>query len=151
MFTLQHNCGIFFPGGDTVTEKEFYKYSELTVGERIKLIREAFDLSQADFGERISLDRSTVSLLESGKRKLTERSAKDICRSFNVSHMFLTEGYGEIFTKPDIGVVVKIDYIFDGNNEDHKNLIRIIADMQDKDKIRTLCQIAEIIAEKKTD
>ena len=68
----------------------------MDIGDRIKVVRDKFELSQAEFGEKLSLERSAVSLMERGLRNVTERTIKDICREFNISLIWLKEGIGDM-------------------------------------------------------
>ena len=56
----------------------------MSIHERIKMIRERFDLTQEEFGERISLS-GPDNLDGGGKRQLSERTANDICRVFELT------------------------------------------------------------------
>lgn len=67
----------------------------MTIQERITKIRMDAGLSQAEFGEKLNIGNSTISLLESGKRNLTTRTASDICEKFNVNPEWLETGEGE--------------------------------------------------------
>ena len=69
--------------------------NKMTVQERIIKIRTDAGISQAEFGNRLNIGNSTVSLLESGKRNLTSRTAADICEKFNVNPTWLETGEGE--------------------------------------------------------
>lgn len=62
--------------------------------DRIKAIRQKSGLSQEDFGNRIGIKRSSVSLLESGKNSPAERTIKLICQEFNVNENWLRTGEG---------------------------------------------------------
>lgn len=67
---------------------------------RIKEIREARGLSQADFAEMLNLKRNSISLIEVGKRNPSDRTIIDICNTFNVSEEWLRTGVGEMFITP---------------------------------------------------
>jgi transcriptional regulator with XRE-family HTH domain len=71
--------------------------TRVSIHERIKMIREKFGLTQEEFGERISLSRPQITLMEAGKRQLSERTANDICRVFGVNQEWLIHGEGEMF------------------------------------------------------
>lgn len=68
------------------------------MNERIKSVRKALKLSQDAFGEKLGMTGGGVSLLELGKRSVTEQVIKSICREFNVDYLWLTTGEGEMFT-----------------------------------------------------
>lgn len=69
----------------------------MSVGERIKKIRQAKDLTQQRFCEQIGLKRNSISLVESGKRNISDQAIKSICREFNVNEEWLRTGSGEMF------------------------------------------------------
>ena len=64
---------------------------------RIKEIRTSKKLTLDKFGESIGLKKSALSLIESGKNAVTERTIKDICREYNVNEDWLRTGQGEMF------------------------------------------------------
>ena len=65
--------------------------------ERIKRLRKALELSQKDFGARLGVTDSAISIIESGRRNITEQMEKAICREFNVNYDWLKDGVGEMF------------------------------------------------------
>ncbi|MDO5785444.1 MAG: helix-turn-helix transcriptional regulator [Eubacteriales bacterium] len=65
--------------------------------ERVKKIRKTLNLSQKEFGERLGVTDSAISIIESGRRNITEQMEKSICREFNVSYDWLKDGTGEMF------------------------------------------------------
>lgn len=72
--------------------------------ERIKLIRKRKNLSQEEFGSRIGITRSSVSLLESGRNSPSEQTIMLICKEFGVNEVWLRTGEGgdeNMFTKID--------------------------------------------------
>ena len=62
---------------------------------RIIKVRTDAELNQAKFAERLNLDRSTISMCESGKRGFSKRTIADICEKFNVNPVWLETGEGE--------------------------------------------------------
>lgn len=59
------------------------------VAERIREIRQDFSLTQAQFGEKLSVSQDTVSLWEKGKAYPNTEYVIDICKKFNVSADYL--------------------------------------------------------------
>lgn len=90
----------------------------MEIHDRVKTLRENLNFTQAKFAEKISIERSTVSLIERHKRNVTERTIKDICREFNVNEHWLRTGEGTMFneTPPDdelsryLGQLLKPDH-----------------------------------------
>lgn len=65
-----------------------------TMNERIKQIRKGKDISQEEFGNKIGITRSSVSLLESGRNNPSEQTIKLICQEFSVNELWLRTGQG---------------------------------------------------------
>lgn len=78
-------------------------YTEMTINERIKVLRTCDDvgLTLEKFGERVGVKKSALSLIESGKNKVTDQMFKSICREFNVSEEWLRYGTGDMFVIPE--------------------------------------------------
>lgn len=71
----------------------------MTDSEKIKEIRKALDMTQAEFAERLNVTQAQVSSLEKGTRKLNSRTIKDICREFDINEKYLTNEQEEMFIK----------------------------------------------------
>lgn len=65
--------------------------------ERIKQIRQAVGMTQAQFAEAIGLSRNYIAMVEIGQRVPSDRTIADICREFGVSPEWLRFGTGEMF------------------------------------------------------
>lgn len=62
---------------------------------RVIKVRTDAGLNQSKFAEKLNLDRSTISMSESGKRSFSKRTLADICEKFNVNPVWLETGEGE--------------------------------------------------------
>lgn len=75
----------------------------MAANERLKFMREALGLSQAEFGEIIGLSRSGVSEIESGRRNVTEKHIKMLTLQpvdgKYINEEWLRSGEGEPFKK----------------------------------------------------
>lgn len=69
----------------------------MTIGERIKAVREKLSITQDDFAKKIGTKRNTVTNYEVGRREPMEATIKSICREFNVNYDWLKDGEGEMF------------------------------------------------------
>jgi len=67
----------------------------MTLIERVIKVRTDAGLNQAEFGAKLNLGKSIISLTESGKRNYTDRVLNDICEKFNVNPEWLKNGEGE--------------------------------------------------------
>ena len=65
--------------------------------DRIIQIREHFGLSQKEFAEKLSVQRSSISEIESGKRDVSRNIISALVALFDVSADWLLTGEGEMF------------------------------------------------------
>ena len=56
-------------------------------------------MNMEQFGNRLDISQSTVSMIESGKRKPSSRLIKSICREFRINEKWLTDGEGEMLAE----------------------------------------------------
>lgn len=68
---------------------------------RIKEVRKAAGLTQAEFGERLGIKGNTITCYEKGIREPSEAIILAICREFNVREQWLRTGEGEMFVPLD--------------------------------------------------
>ncbi len=87
----------------------------MSIGERIRAIREEANLTQEEFGNNVRLARNTITLIESGRRNPSDRTLLDICERFSVNYEWLTTGNGEIYkeTNDTIITLLKSKYNLD--------------------------------------
>ncbi|MCU5977936.1 helix-turn-helix domain-containing protein [Clostridioides difficile] len=71
------------------------------INERLKLIRLYFNLSQKDFGSRLTIAQNYLSNIEKGYRNVTDKIIKITCFEFNINEEWLRTGIGNMFTKQD--------------------------------------------------
>jgi len=68
-----------------------------SVQERLRSVRKMLKMNQTDFGKRIGLSQGGYGAVETGIRKLTERTIMQICQEFNINEKWLRTGTGKIF------------------------------------------------------
>lgn len=68
----------------------------MNLGERIKKLRKALDLTQQEFADRIGMKRNSIAQVEIG-RNTSEQTIFSICREFSVNEDWLRTGTGEMF------------------------------------------------------
>ena len=73
------------------------------VKQRIRQIREAVDLTQAEFGAKLGQTKSVIVNIELNRNKndVPPNFLKHICETFNVNENWLQTGLGEMFVKVD--------------------------------------------------
>lgn len=77
--------------------------------DRIKAVRKALGLSQAEFGSRVGVKGNTVGNYEIGLRTPSDAIIFSICREFKVSEDWLRTGQGQMFVQMDEDQ--ELDYI----------------------------------------
>jgi transcriptional regulator with XRE-family HTH domain len=70
-----------------------------TAGERIRLIRRTFGLTQAEFGKKIGRAWNTVNRWEAGERTIPDTVLRLISQVFGVSYEWLKTGRGEMWDR----------------------------------------------------
>lgn len=92
---------------------------------RLKQIRKNEKLSQEAFGEKIFLSQDQISLLERGKRTVTDRTINDICREYGVNKNWLLTGEGDMYD--DCFKSISID-------DDVKEITNILYELDESDR-----------------
>lgn len=69
------------------------------MNDRIKTIRSALKLTQAEFGKRLGLSQNYIWMIERGDRTPSDRTLMDLCREFSVNEVWLREGIGPMFVE----------------------------------------------------
>ena len=70
-----------------------------TIGERIKKIRKAKDMTQEEFAKRLGIKRNTVATYEVGKSDPSDSAVVLMCTVFNVNESWLRTGEGEPYVE----------------------------------------------------
>ena len=72
-----------------------------SINARIKALRKALKLNQAEFGEKIGLKNGAISWMEKEGNTVTDQNIKLICEKFSVRREWLTEGTGEMLQQTE--------------------------------------------------
>lgn len=99
---------------------------------RIRQLREHFKMNQEEFGAKIGVKRSTITNYEAGSRIPLDTVIASICREFNVSRAWLEEGIEPMLVEAkedDLQIILRT---MEGQSENKKKLMRILADMPDE-------------------
>lgn len=72
---------------------------QLTFGQRVRLLREERDLSQADLGQALHMTQRKVSYLENDRYEPSLEDLKALCAFFRVSADYLL-GFGKPYPYP---------------------------------------------------
>lgn len=104
------------------------------MNERIKLIREKAKQSQETFGEHIGITRSSVSLLESGKRQPSDQTIKLICSEYDINIDWLLTGNGgeeNMYIPEDVRYTRNVGKLGREMNEFKKFYLNMLMDLPD--------------------
>lgn len=75
------------------------------IGKRIKLVREALDLTQEEFGKGVGKSLNTILSWEAGRTRPPDHFMKVIEKIYNISPRWLRRGQGDMFM-PDISSIM---------------------------------------------
>ena len=99
------------------------------INERIRALRKALKLKQADFGKQIGLTQTSLSMIERGANTLTDKNIRLICSVFNVSEEWLRTGDGNMFN--DSPYIKELcDIISSLNSESQISLLKIAREIR---------------------
>lgn len=90
-------------------------------------------IKQYEFAEKLGVTETAVSAWKNGRRNLTQQTINAICREFNVDYLWLTTGSGDMFVNSEESVYNSIDRIMASENELHRNILKWVATLDDKD------------------
>lgn len=79
----------------------------MTVGDRIKKLRQEKKMTQQDFAAKVGIKRNTVATYEIGRNTPIDAVISLICRTFNVNETWLRTGEGEMYKKSN-GILEKL-------------------------------------------
>lgn len=64
----------------------------MTENERVRIVRKDHSLTMEEFGKRLGVGRSTISMIESGNNAVTNQMRVSIVKEFNVNETWLRTG-----------------------------------------------------------
>lgn len=119
--------------------------------DRLKAIRAALKLTQAEFAKSIGLTRATIASYEGGYLDISERTINDICRVHNINEQWLRTGEGPMFKEQsdiDNMLAAEVAKLLRSEDEFTKKLIYTYLSLPDdaKDKVKEFVSL--IVKEK---
>ena len=67
------------------------------MGDRVKLIRKALGMTQDQLSQRLGIGKTALSMIETGKTRLSTRNRNILIQELNVNPDWLEKGKGEMF------------------------------------------------------
>ena len=119
------------------------------MNERIKELRNALNITQNAFADKLNLKRNTIATYEMGKSIPSDRTISDICREFDVNEEWLREGKGKMFIKKtrDQEISEFIGDILKGEPDFRRRLVAVLARMTPEEWTMLERKIKEISEE----
>lgn len=106
----------------------------MTQGERVKEIRKSLDLTLEKFGEKLGVQKSSISKIEKDRVSLSDQMAKSICREYNVNYDYLMYGDGEMFDELPQTIVDEMCVQY-GLNDFDKALVEMYIHLSEEDRL----------------
>lgn len=121
------------------------------MNERIKQIRESYNLSMREFADKLGITHGAISLIESGKRNITKQLTKSICSAFpDINETWLLTGEGEMKApatkEQDVANVTAILYT-EPEDSFRAKFIKLLAQMSD-DQLNIVEEMVNQLASK---
>lgn len=109
----------------------------MEIYERIAYLRkEELHMSRREFGKRLGVSESVIVNIEYNRLQRPDQKEplyKLICKEFNISYMWLTDGVEPMYSDLGSDSMSRIDDIMMGENEFAKNLFREFAKLDDSE------------------
>lgn len=120
------------------------------MNERLRKLRKSLDMTQQNFGARISVKGNTVAQWESGRNEPSDSTIFLICREFNVNEDWLRTGNGEMFVEetPDEEFMRMAKAVASGDTEADRMIRRTLMYFYEMDDLgrKTLMNFVKYIS-----
>ena len=73
---------------------------DISIKDRVKILRKALKLSQEEFGKRMHISQSLITEIEIGNRRINERTILLIASEYNANKDWILTGNGDMFAAP---------------------------------------------------
>lgn len=101
--------------------------------ERIRELRRYLNMTMEEFGARIGLTKSAVSLIEGGRNGARDQTLLAICREFGVNERWLRTGEGEMFEQTRASVLDRLSTEYDLSRE-QRSVIEAFLDLDPQER-----------------
>jgi transcriptional regulator with XRE-family HTH domain len=101
------------------------------MNERVREVRKAIGINQAEFGEALGVGVAAVSKIELGQVGVSRRHIEAICRVYHVSRHWLETGDGEMFYSDENTRRQLVEDLMEGGNINAKALFVALAGKSD--------------------
>lgn len=122
----------------------------MSMGERIKELRKAKNLTQQEFANQIGTTRNNIAGYETGRREPSAAAITLIITKLNVSEEWLRNGTGEMFQPKPETVIDEIVQEY-GLDDLDRQIIKEFIELPDKDREAIRVYLQSIISAKRQD
>lgn len=110
----------------------YYVQGGEKVKERLLKIRKEQNLTQDEFAGKLGLSKNYIWQIEKGERNPSDRTIKDVCRTFRVNYDWLVDGIGDMYQDDDGDAQAIIDSVLQGENEFARKTLLAFAKMSEE-------------------
>ena len=72
----------------------------MSIGERIRCVREDLKMTRAAFGESLGVSGDVINNMERDRAEVKEYMLRLLCKVHNVNYFWLVEGKGDMYLSP---------------------------------------------------
>lgn len=123
------------------------------MNERIKKLRKTLDLTQQEFANKIGMKRNTVANYETNRNEPSNSVVSLICKTFNVSEVWLRTGKGEMFAERSESdeLAAAVERLITGESAEFKRrLINALSTLKDEHWLLLEEKLKEIVGVRET-
>lgn len=103
----------------------------MTKNERIRAVRKKVGLTIVEFGDRLGVSNSAISMIENGKNNASNQTITQICQTFGINEHWLRTGEGEMMAPQgrEKEIMAFIGDILKGEPDFQRALVHVLARM----------------------
>lgn len=124
----------------------------MTQNERIRAVRKKVGLTIVEFGDRLGVSNSAISMIENGKNNASNQTITQICQTFGVNEHWLRTGEGEMMAPIDREkeIMAFVGDILRDEPDFRRSLVHILARMNTDEWGMLEAKARELLAEMET-
>lgn len=106
------------------------------IHERMKIVREHNNLTQAEFGEKLGVSRDVYANIENNRLKKPETKEpiyKLICKEFGISYQWLVNGVGEMESDDSMEAQAIADSVMTSDDDFAKSVLVAFAKLGEEE------------------
>lgn len=120
----------------------------MTIGDRIRIVREYFKLNQRSFASSIKIGQSTLAMFENNQREVRDIHIDLICSKYGINEEWLRTGNGDMVLLKEDNLTALLAKIDIEEDDFIKDLIEVYMELDDTSK-NALRKIADSMIEKR--